>query len=82
MELLRLRVKEIAHVKRISMHKLSLQSQVSYHVIREIFNDPYKVVNTDTINRIATALDVPVTELIEDVSPSAMQAEMAAKETK
>ncbi|MBX5448796.1 MAG: hypothetical protein IRZ24_01905 [Thermogemmatispora sp.] len=49
------------------MHRLSLQAQLSYHVIREIFVDPYKPVSSDTINRIAEALGVPVTEIIEDV---------------
>ncbi|WP_297160039.1 helix-turn-helix domain-containing protein [Thermogemmatispora sp.] len=65
--MLRLRVKEVALAKRMSMHRLSLQAQLSYHVIREIFVDPYKPVSSDTINRIAEALGVPVTEIIEDV---------------
>ena len=65
--MLRLRVKEVAHEKGMSMHRLSLRSEVSYHVIREIFTNPFKVINTDTLNRIAEALGVPVTELIEDV---------------
>nr|BBH94529.1 hypothetical protein KTA_27280 [Thermogemmatispora argillosa] len=49
------------------MHRLSLQAQLSYHVVREIFVDPYKPVSSDTINRLAEALGVPVTEIIEDV---------------
>ena len=65
--MLRLRVKEVAQEKHMSMHKLSLKSEVSYHVIRGIFNDPFKIINTDTLNRIAEALEVPVTEIIEDV---------------
>ncbi|QBD78510.1 XRE family transcriptional regulator [Ktedonosporobacter rubrisoli] len=65
--MLRLRVKEVARQKGMSMHKLSLRSEVSYHVIREIFNNPVKIISTDTLNRIAKALGVPVTEIIEDV---------------
>jgi len=65
--MLRLKVKEVAQAKKISMHRLSLKSEVSYHVIREIFNNPYKIISTDTINRIAEALEVPTTDLIEDI---------------
>ncbi len=65
--MLRLKVKEAARAKGMSMHRLSLNSEVSYHVIRGIFKNPYKSINTDTINRIARALGVLVTEIIEDV---------------
>ncbi|WP_146747204.1 helix-turn-helix domain-containing protein [Thermogemmatispora tikiterensis] len=65
--MLRLRVKEVAREKGMSMHRLSLQAQLSYHVVREIFIDPYKPVSSDTINKIAEALGVPVTDIIEDV---------------
>ncbi|WP_040444231.1 helix-turn-helix domain-containing protein [Ktedonobacter racemifer] len=66
---LRLKVKEIATEKKLSMNKLSQLSQVSYHVIQDIYKNPYRVVTTDTINRIAKALGVPATELFEDVEP-------------
>jgi transcriptional regulator with XRE-family HTH domain len=77
--LLRLKVKEVAQAKKLSMHKLSLRSEVSYHVIREIFNNPFRILSTDTINRIAIALEVPVTAIIEDVSEEVMREEMAKK---
>jgi len=64
---LRLRVKEVAQEKGMSMNKLSQRSEVSYHIIRDIYRDPFKTINTDTLNRLATALEVPVTEIIEDV---------------
>nr|WP_274532138.1 helix-turn-helix transcriptional regulator [Ktedonobacter racemifer] len=62
-------MKEIATEKKLSMNKLSQLSQVSYHVIQDIYKNPYRVVTTDTINRIAKALGVPATELFEDVEP-------------
>lgn len=65
--MLRLKVREIAEIKKISMNKLSQRSEVSYNIIRDIFNNPFRTVNTDTLNRIAKALEVPVTDLIEDV---------------
>ena len=66
--MLRLRVKEVAQAKGFSMNKLSQRSEVSYHIIRDIYRDPFKTVNTDTINRLAQALGVPTTDLLEDVS--------------
>jgi DNA-binding Xre family transcriptional regulator len=57
------------------MHRLSLKSEISYHVIREIFVNPYKPISTDTLNRIAEALEVPVTALIEDVPREVMEEE-------
>jgi DNA-binding Xre family transcriptional regulator len=65
--MIRLRVKEIAGQKGVSMHKLSQKSQVSYNIIRRLFNNPFQVINTDTLGRIATALEVAPGELIEDV---------------
>jgi len=52
------------------MNKLSQRSEVSYHIIQAIYRDPYRTINTDTLNRLARALGVPVTELIEDVPDS------------
>lgn len=65
--MLRLRVAEVAKGKGVSMHKLSQRAEVSYNVIKSIFKNPTRTVNTDTINRIAKALGVPVTDLIEDI---------------
>jgi DNA-binding Xre family transcriptional regulator len=68
--MLRLRVKEVAQEKGMSMNKLSQRSEVSYNIVKEIFRNPFRTINTDTLNRLARALGVPVTELIEDVPDS------------
>ena len=65
--MLRLKVREVAEQKKMSRNKLSQRSEVSYNIIRDIFNNPFRTINTDTLNRIAKALGVPVTALIEDV---------------
>ncbi len=65
--MLRLRVAEVARAKGVSMHKLSQRAEISYNVVKSICKNPTRTVNTDTINRLARALGVPVTELIEDV---------------
>jgi len=72
---IRLRVKEVADEKGIILTKLFQRSEVSYNVIQGIFTNTYRVVTTETLNRLAEALGVPTTALIEDVS-----AEQAATE--
>ncbi|WP_297160037.1 helix-turn-helix domain-containing protein [Thermogemmatispora sp.] len=74
--MLRLRVKEVAQEKNISMHRLSMLAEISYYIIRGICANPYRTISTYTLNRIAEALDVPVTALIEDVSREQMQEEL------
>ncbi|WP_069806058.1 helix-turn-helix domain-containing protein [Thermogemmatispora onikobensis] len=73
--MLRLRVKEVAQEKKISKHRLSLLAEISYYIISDICANPYKTISTYTLNRIAEALEVPVTALIEDVSREQAEAE-------
>lgn len=67
MRKIRVRVKEIAAAKGMSMTKLHKQSDVAYSVIRTLFRDPYHEVTLTTIARLGQALDVPTSELLEDV---------------
>ncbi len=69
--MVRLRVKEIAESKGYNMSSLSRASDVSFNTIKRIFRDPYKEVTTTTLERIAKALGVPTSELIEDVPDDA-----------
>jgi DNA-binding Xre family transcriptional regulator len=64
---LRLRVKEVAKEHGMSMTKLHIKSEVAYSTIRRLFRDPFAEVTTTTINRLANALSVPPTDLLEDV---------------
>lgn len=52
----------------MSMTKLHIKSEVAYSTVRRLFRDPFAEVNTTTINRLADALGVPPTQLLEDVS--------------
>ncbi len=63
----RLRVKEIATARGFNMSKLSRASDVSFSTIKRIFRDPYQPVGVDTLHKIAQALGVSTSELIEDV---------------
>ena len=63
----RLKVKEVAQEKGISMTKLHKTSDVAYGTIRKIFREPYTEVTLTTLNRIAVALGVEVKDLLESV---------------
>ncbi len=63
----RLRIKEIAEEKGMSMTKLSHRSEVAYNTVRKLFRDPYAEVTVTTLRRIADVLGVSVKDLLEDV---------------
>jgi len=63
----RLRIKELAKEQGLSMTKLHQRSEVAYGTIRKIFRDPFTVVNSDTLTRLAETLRVPIQELVESV---------------
>lgn len=65
--MLKLKIKEIAQQKHIGMSKLSRTADVNYKTIQTIWRDPYHGINTKTLERIAKALGVAASELIEDV---------------
>ena len=65
--MIRLRVKEIAQEKGISQGKLSRMSDVDENTIKRIYRNPTAIVSTETINKLAKALEVTTTELIEDI---------------
>ncbi len=62
---IRLKVKEVAQAKGISMGKLSHLAFMSLNTIRSIYQNPYRTINTDTLIRLADALEVPVFDLME-----------------
>ncbi len=64
----RLRIKEVAVRKGISMTKLSQRSEVAYNTVRRLWRDPYTDVTLSTLQRLADVLGVQVNELIESVS--------------
>jgi DNA-binding Xre family transcriptional regulator len=63
----RLRVKEVANRKGISLTKLSQRSEVAYNTVRRIWREPYTDVTLSTLQRLANVLGVDVNELIESV---------------
>ena len=64
--MVRLRVKEVAGAKKVSMHKLSRIADVSLTTIKKIYDNPYHSVTTNTLEKIARALNVAIHDLIEE----------------
>ena len=65
--MIKLKLKEVAEQKKMSMRKLVKESGIAYNTLRTIYRDPYRQVNTDTLDRLAIALGVDVRELLESV---------------
>jgi DNA-binding Xre family transcriptional regulator len=65
--MLRLRVKEVAEEKGYNMSSLSRKSDVSFITVKRLFREPLHPVSTATLEKIARALEVPVSELLEEV---------------
>ena len=65
--MIRLRVKEVATQKGISMTRLSRLADTNYKTIKAIFDNPYREVTTTTLDKLARALEVSVIDLIEEV---------------
>lgn len=63
----RLKVKEIAEQKGLNISTLSRKSDVGLSTVRRLWHDPHRHADLFVLERIAKALEVPVTALIEDI---------------
>ena len=64
-EPVQLKIREIAEAPKINMSKLSRMADVNYNTILAIWDNEMKDVAVSTIEKIARALKVEVSELIE-----------------
>lgn len=65
----RLKVKEIAEQQGLSQNKLSHLAIVDIKVIRRIYRNPQESVTLPVLDRLAMALKVDISDLIESVVP-------------
>jgi len=65
--MVRLRVNEVRKAKRVSMGKLSRISDVSFTTIRRVCNDPFYSPTLNTLEHIAKALNVSISDLYEEI---------------
>lgn len=63
--MVRIRVKEIAEAKGFTISSLSRRSDISVPTIRKLWRHPETVTTTDTLEKLARVLDVPLSELLE-----------------
>ena len=66
--MIRLRVKEVAREKGMTQGRLQRKADMDIKTIRKIYRDPYTIVTTETLDKLARALEVDVRELLESVS--------------
>ncbi|QBD80284.1 XRE family transcriptional regulator [Ktedonosporobacter rubrisoli] len=77
----RLKVREIAQKRHISQRKLFIRSGVDLKTIQRLFRDPINTsVTLRSLDRLAMALEVDISELIEsiDSAPEAEQPSAAS----
>lgn len=65
---IRLRVKEVARQKGFSMGKLQRDADVAYNTVKRMYKNPYHVITTETLGKLAKALGVHPGELLEEVT--------------
>lgn len=63
----RLKVREIAEARGISQSRLSRLADVDPKSIRRIYRDPHVSLSLYILDRIAQALQVDISELVESV---------------
>jgi DNA-binding Xre family transcriptional regulator len=63
--MVRLKIRDIAEAKKINMSKLSRMADVNYNTIRAIWDNEMKDVTVSTLEKIARALKVDISELME-----------------
>ena len=65
--MVRLKIREAAEAKNMSQRQLSLRSGVDINTVRRIYRQPYSIVTTETLDKLAKVLGVDASELIESV---------------
>jgi len=61
--MIRLKVREIAEQKHISMTRLSRIADVNYKTVQAIFHDPYRDVAYSTLLKLSRALGVSINDI-------------------
>ncbi len=67
--MIRLRVKEIALARGLTQGGLSRKADIDVKTLRRIFRNPTEIVTTETLDKLAIALNVDASLLIESDPP-------------
>lgn len=63
----RLRVKEVLTQRHMSMAKLSRRGNLTLRTVRNVCRNPFHAAREITLQKIANTLDVPISDLFEDM---------------
>ena len=66
----RLRIKQVLQEKGVSVGKLSRMSDISFSTCRRLVNEPDYSPSLDTLEKVAHALGVPISDLYEEEGQS------------
>lgn len=64
--MIRLKVKEIAESQGLNISQLARKADLDRRTIARIYKDPTQEISTHVLDKLATALNVKPTELIDD----------------
>lgn len=62
----RLKVREVAEAKGISMSKLQRDADIAFRTVQLLYRDPSRDINLSTLDKLAQALGVSICDLIDD----------------
>lgn len=65
--MIHLKMKEVAEAKKLGMARLARRADVDYKTVQRIYHNPLREVTTTTLDKLAKALGVDASELIESV---------------
>jgi DNA-binding Xre family transcriptional regulator len=65
--MIRLKVREVAETRKLSMARLARRADIDFKTVQRIYHDPFREITTTTLDKIAKALGVDASELIESV---------------
>lgn len=68
--MIKLRVKEVALERGYNMSSLSRACDISFNTIKRLWQQPYTGTNVQTLSRIASVLNVTLSELTEEIPDS------------
>ena len=66
--MIRLRIKEIAKEKGFSQGELSRRANIDENTLKRIYRNPLAIITTETLDKLAKALGVSASELIESIA--------------
>lgn len=67
--MIRLKIKEIAQSRGIGQNKLARLADLDNKTVRTIYQNPHSYISTETLDKIAQALQVDVSCLLENDPP-------------